>query len=163
MPEYINRPHVFPSNVCYYFLRLMFIQTYELHDLLLYRASVSSSDTFDITLPNHFEITSTVTKNASNYAYCYYKTENFDIGSLRGNGSITVRDNVGGCGLPVDLNTSIIPVNSPTTLKYEYNNGTHTLSANGQSGSGNCATSIGKFKSMNVTQYTVTDLKIKPL
>ena len=85
----------------------------------------------------------------------------FDAGSLRGNGSISVRK--GNVTPFVDKNTSIITVNNPTTLKYEYNNGSHTISANGQSATGTKSDALGNFKSMNVTQYTVTDLKVKAL
>lgn len=145
-----------------YLCLCVFLQeTYEVSDLLLYRASVSSSDTFNITLPNHFEITSTVKKLASSSAYVYYIFDNFDAGSLRGNGSISVRR---GQGTPfIDKNTTIIRVNQPTTLKYEYDNGSHTISANGQSATGTHSDTLGNFKNINTTQYTVTELKVKAL
>ena len=85
----------------------------------------------------------------------------FDAGSLRGNGSISVRK--GQTSPFVDNNTSIITVGNPTTLKYEYNNGSHTISANGQSATGTDSTALGNFKKMTLTNYTVSDLKIKPL
>lgn len=140
----------------------MFVsETYVIEDLLLYRASVTSSDSFNVSLPSHFEMTSTVTKKASSGAYCYYMMDYFDAGSLRGNGSISVRK---GQVTPfIDKNTTIIQTNSPTTLKYEYNNGSHTISANNQSASGTNSDALGNFKSMTVTQYTVTDLKVKQL
>lgn len=139
----------------------MFSEIY-VEDLLLYRSSVSAGETFNIELPSHFEITSTVTKKGTSATYCYYMTDNYDMGSLRGNGSITVRDNTNG-SLIADKNTSIIQLNTPTTLKYEYNNGTHTVTANGQSTTGTDNTALGNFKKMTLTNYTVTDLKIKPL
>lgn len=113
-------------------------------------------------MPSHFEITATVKKTSSSNSYCYYKTDNYDIGSLRQNGSITVRNMVSQT-LPVDKNTSIIQLNSPTTLRYEYNNETHTISANNQSATGTDSTSIGNFKTVYIQNYTVTDLKIKKL
>lgn len=140
---------------------IIFSEIY-VEDLLLYRSSVSASETFNIELPPHFEITSTVTKRGTSGTYCHYMTDNYDMGSLRGNGSITVRDNTNG-SLIADNNTSIIQLNTPTTLKYEYNNGTHTVTANGQSATGTDNTPLGNFKKMTLTNYTVTDLKIKPL
>ena len=136
--------------------------TYVVQDLHLYRPSVSASDIFNISLPAHFEMTATVKKTASSSAYCYFQTENYDAGSLRQNGSITIRDNVILIHV-VDKNTSIIQLNQPTTLKYEFNNGTHTISANGQSATGTDSTSIGNFKKLYLQNYTASELKIKPL
>jgi len=36
MPEYINRPYLFPRNVGYYFLRILLIQTYRIQDCKFY-------------------------------------------------------------------------------------------------------------------------------
>ena len=131
-------------------------------DLLLYRSSVSAGETFDIELPSHFEMTATVTKTSSSTAYAYFRTNNYDIGSLRQNGSISVRHNGGG-GLVADNNTSIIQLNQPTILKYEYNNGTHTVSANGQSITGTYASTTGNFIQLYLQKYTASELKVKPL
>ena len=161
MLEYLNRPHDFLQNVGYHFLRIMLSITYVVQDLHLYRPSVSASDIFNISLPAHFEMTATVKKTASSSAYCYFQTENYDAGSLRQNGSITVRKT--GNVLVVDKNTSIIQLNQPTTLKYEFNNGTHTISANGQSATGTDSTSIGNFKKLYLQNYTASELKIKAL
>ena len=87
--------------------------------------------------------------------------DNYDAGSLRTNGSISVRQ--GYVSPFVDNNTSIIQVNTDTEMVYEYNNGTHTISANNQTATGTNATPIGNFKGMTVTRFTAKELKIKPL
>ena len=145
----------------------MFVsEIYAIEDLLLYRSSVSNSDTFDVTLPNKFEITSNVTKTSSTYAYVYYQIYNdstliYEIGALREKGSLSIRKN--GDTLVADNNSSIIQLNSQTELKYTYDNGSQTLSANNTTITGTDSTTINKFKSVHIEQYTVTELKIKPL
>ena len=49
MPEYINRLHLFQRNVCYYFLRILLIQTCNIEDDILYDSGSvdKSSTTFD--------------------------------------------------------------------------------------------------------------------
>lgn len=57
-----------------------------------------------------------------------------------------------------------MPLNTPTLMTYEYNNGVHTLTANNVTVTGTENTySIGSFLRMNIQRYTVTDLKIKTL
>ena len=141
----------------------MFLQeTYSIEDLLLYRSSVSNSDTFNVSLPQHFTITSNVTRTSSSQSYCYGILTDYQFGVLREKGSLSVRI---GTGSPfADNNTSIIPLNSPTLMTYTYDNGVHTLNANNVTVTGtNTQYSIGSFTKMYIARYTVTDLKIKPL
>ena len=137
-------------------------ETYVLEDLLLYRSSVTNNDTFDVALPNHFQITQTVTKNSSSSSYCYGLLTNYQYGVLREKGSLSVR--IGTNNPFADNNTTIIQLNTPTVMTYEFDNGLHKCSANNTTVSGtNTQYSIGSFTGMTITQYTVTDLKIKPL
>lgn len=141
----------------------MFVsETYSIEDLLLYRSSVSNSDTFNVPLPQHFTITSNVTRTSSSQSYCYGILTDYQFGVLREKGSLSLRI---GNGSPfADNNTSIIPLNSPTLMTYTYDNGVHTLNANNVTVTGtNTQYSIGSFTKMYIERYTITDLKIKPL
>ena len=131
-------------------------------DCLIARASVSNSDTFDVSLPNHFTFASMITRESSSNSYCYPVLTNYQFGVLREKGSLSIRV---GTGSPfADNNTSIVPLNTPTLMTYEYNNGVHTLTANNVTVTGTENTySIGSFLRMNIQRYTVTDLKIKTL
>ena len=145
---------------------IIFSEIY-VEDLLLYRSNVSASDTFNIELPSHFEITAKVTKTTSSSAYCHYdlfndNTEIYDAGSLRQNGSITIRHNPTN-NLIADQNTSVIPLNTEKTLTYVYNNGQHSLSCNGTTITATDSNTFNKFKKVTIQNYTVTDLKIKKL
>ena len=137
-------------------------ETYSVEDLLLYRSSVTSSDSFNVSLPNHFQIDCTVTRKSSSGSYCYCILSNYQFGVLREKGSLSIRV---GSGSPfADRNSTIIALNTPTLMTYEYNNGSHSLTANNTTVSGtNSQYSIGSFTNMNVTKYDCTDLKIKPL
>ena len=137
-------------------------ETYSIEDCLITRASVSDSDTFNVSLPNHFTFSSMITRESSSSSYCYPVLTNYQFGVLREKGSLSVRV---GTGSPfADNNTSIVPLNTPTLMTYEYNNGVHTLTANNVTVTGTENTySIGSFLRMTIQRYTVTDLKIKTL
>lgn len=137
-------------------------ETYGISDCLLYRSSVSNNDTFNIPLPQHFIITSNITRTSSSGSYCYGILTDYQFGVLREKGSLSVR--IGTNNPFADNNSSIIPLNTATLMTYEYDNGVHTLNANNVTVTGtNTQYSIGNFTRMNITRYTVTDLKIKPL
>jgi hypothetical protein len=141
----------------------MFLQeTYSIEDLLLYRSSVSSSDSFNVSLPSHFTISANVTRKSGSNSYCYYLLTSYDAGVLREKGSLSVR--IKDSGPFADNNTSIIALNTPTLMTYEYNNGAHSLTANNTTVSGtNTQYNIGSFTGMTVTKYDCTNLKIIPL
>ena len=103
-----------------------------------------------------------ITRESSSSSYCYPVLTNYQFGVLREKGSLSIRV---GTGSPfADNNTSIVPLNTPTLMTYEYNNGVHTLTANNVTVTGTENTySIGSFLRMNIQRYTVTDLKIKTL
>ena len=141
----------------------MFLQeTYSITDCLLARSSVSTSDSFNVSLPSHFKIECTVTRKNNSGSYCYAILTNYQFGALREKGSLSIRV---GSGSPfADNNTSILPLNTDTLMVYEYNNGTHSLSANNVTISGTESNhSIGSFTGMTVTKYDCTNLKIIPL
>lgn len=139
---------------------IIFSEIY-VEDLLLYRSSVSAGETFDIELPSHFEMTATVTKTSSSTAYAYFRVNNYDCGSLTQNGRLFIRK-IGNVIL-ASTNDEVIQLNQPTILKYEYNNGTHTVSANGRSITGTDALTTGNFIQLYLQNYVARELKVKPL
>jgi hypothetical protein len=137
-------------------------ETYEVEDYLLYRSSVTSSDSFNLSLPNHFSISAEVTRKSSSSSYCYYLLTSYDAGVLREKGSLSVR--IKNSGPFADRNSTVIGLNTPTLMTYEYNNSSHSLTANNTTVSGTESTyAIGSFTGIYIAKYTVTDLKIKPL
>jgi hypothetical protein len=139
-------------------------ETYSIEDLLLYRSSVSSSDSFNVSLPSHFKIECTVTRKNSSGSYCYAILSNYQWGVLREKGSLSIRVGTESNTPFADNNTSIIALNTPTLMTYEYNNGAHSLTANNTTVSGtNTQYNIGSFTGMTVTKYDCTNLKIIPL
>lgn len=58
MLEYIKSSYLFQRNVCYYFLRILLIQTYELQDCDFYNDCTTSS------IENHWNVPSTI-KNST--------------------------------------------------------------------------------------------------
>ena len=138
----------------------------QIDDLLVYKPVVTANDYWEISLPNYFKITSTVKKLSSRSAYAYYKlytsSTNYDMGSLRENGSITIRRNSDSI-LLADKNTSIIPLNTNVELEYVYDNGTHTLSANGQTITANEQCNFNKLAIGALQNYSMTNLKVREL
>ena len=84
------------------------------------------------------------------------------MGSLRENGSITIRRNSDSI-LLADKNTSIIPLNTNVELEYVYDNGTHTLSANGQTITANEQCNFNKLAIGALQNYSMTNLKVREL
>lgn len=146
---------------------LLLKETRSIEDLLLYRPNISSTDTFNVFLPNHFKITSNIIRTSATTAYCHYdiyrgNTQIYNIGALREKGSLSIRRQTDS-NMVVDNNSSIIPVNTQTTMEYEYNNGSQTLTSNNTTISGNDNTSFDRFVNVFIDKYTVTNLKIKTL
>ena len=138
----------------------------QIDDLLIYKPVVAANDYWELSFPNSFKITATVKKLSSSNSYAYYKlytaSTNYDMGSLRQNGSISIRrnsDNV----LIADKNTSIIPLNTNVELEYVYDNGTHTLSANGQTITGTEQCTFNKLAITTLQSYSMTNLKVREL
>jgi hypothetical protein len=137
-------------------------EIYSIEDCLLYRASMTSTSSLNVTLPQHFTISANVTRTSGSNSYCYYLLTSYDAGVLREKGSLSVR--IKDSGPFADNNTSIIPLDTVTPMVYEYNNGSHSLTANNTTVSGTETTyPIGSFTGMYIAKYTVTDLKIKVL
>ena len=138
------------------------LETYSVEDCLLYRASMTSTSSLNVTLPQHFTISANVTRTSGSNSYCYYQLTHYDAGVLREKGSLSVR--IKDSGPFADNNTSIIPLNTVTPMVYEYNNGSHSLTANNTTVSGTETTyTIGSFTGIYIAKYTVTNVKIKPL
>lgn len=138
----------------------------QIDDLLIYKPVVAANDYWELSFPNSFKITATVKKLSSSNSYAYYKlytaSTNYDMGSLRQNGSISIRrnsDNV----LIADKNTSIIPLNTDVELEYVYDNGTHKLSANGQTITGTEQCNFNKLALGALQNYSMTNLKVREL
>lgn len=138
----------------------------QIDDLLVYKPVVTADDHWEVSFSNSFKITSTVKKLASSNSYTYYKlyttSTNYDMGSLRQNGSITIRRNSDGV-LLADKNTSIIPLNTDIELEYVYDNGTHMLSANGQTITVNEQCTFNKLAIGALQNYSMTNLKVREL
>ena len=138
----------------------------QIDDLLIYKPVVATNDYWEISFPNSFKITATVKKIASSNSYAYYALHTtstyYDIGSLRQNGSITIRRNPDGV-LIADNNTSIIPLNTNVELEYVYDNGTHTLSANGHIITATEQCTFNKLRISLLQSYSMTNLKVRQL
>ena len=144
-------------------------EIFVVEDCLLYRTSVSSSDTFNITLPSKFSISALFTKNYNsqydNFAYFRIYNGNtlaFDIGMLRGKGSLSIRG-MNPETMVADNNSAIMPYNQAKLLEYTYDNGVQTLTGNGVTITGTDNRAITHFQDVLITRYIVADLKIKPL
>ena len=122
-----------------------------------------------LSLPSHFEVKATIKRTSSSNGQSSIllgeTTSNaYDVGMLRSNGSISIRENSLD-SLILDKNTGVVPTNTDVELTYTYDNGDHTISANGTSGTVTSTRySMDKFFGVYTnTNGRLSNLKIKPL
>ena len=143
-------------------------EIFVIEDCIYYNGNISSNTTFDISIPNDFEISFRLTRasNSGNGAWIILQKDGHDsamIGQVGGNGTSQCRIYTDTSGSNIPHSTSNTPLNQEALITLRHNGSDYEYSMNDSKQIWTDSYTHSVLKSATIVNSPIKDLKVKPL